>query len=180
MDYIKDRDFPGVKHFDPDYPRSNGVIATKDNRIISWSILSANVLKLETADTEQCYLLYIDKWTQEAIDELKKYQYSNQAGRKRYTRSSEERMALLEINLSNLTVRVEDELKTLEKSYADFQIAPEDKKRIQFNAFVRKRILVESLRNRIINIEKELIPLKLEIQYPTRNYGFGTSSNMSW
>jgi len=165
-EYIKEN-LPGIKLYDRNYPRSEGVLATKDGRIIYWTVMSENVLQLETADVEQCYLLYIDKWTQEAIDELRKYQYSNQAGRKVHTSINSDRIRILESSIAKIQNQVDDELKRLEQFFNDYQSASEEKKEALKTSVEHQRRFVESLQERTMKMKQALLPLKLQMQYPT-------------
>ena len=165
-DYIKDN-LPGVKLYDRDFPRSKGVIATKDSRIIYWTVMSEHVLQLETANVEICFLLYLDKWTQEAVDELKKYQYSNQAGSKTHTSINSERIQVLENSILKIKNQIDHELKKLEQFYNDYQSATENQQKALKAAVDHQRMFVESLKKRMMNMEQALFPLKLQMQYPT-------------
>jgi len=166
-DFLKEENIHGVEIYDRNYFGYKGVIATKDQRIIYWDLMSQNVLRLETADLEQCFLLYVDEWSQKAIDSLKEYQYSQQAGRKRYTPSDEEIISSYEQAKGQFMARIESERKALRELYANYENAKGDEKNTLLREVSRKRASIESMEIRLTEMDRKLKPLKLEVEFPT-------------
>lgn len=59
-DYLTANNYPGERGFilwDRDQNARDGVIVTGKGKVIFWQVMSPLLLRLETSDTEQCYLL---------------------------------------------------------------------------------------------------------------------------
>jgi hypothetical protein len=166
-DFLKEENIHGVEIYDRNFFGYKGVIATNDERIIYWDLMSENVLRLETADLEQCFLLYIDEWSQKALDSLKEYQYSQQAGRKRYTPSDEEIISSYEKAKDQLQARIESETEGLRELYSNYEVATGDEKKAMLREVSTKRAFIEHMEIRLTEMDRKLKPLKLEVEFPT-------------
>tara|TARA_B110000977_G_C10941489_1_gene441060 strand:- start:218 stop:967 length:750 start_codon:yes stop_codon:yes gene_type:complete len=166
-EYLKDQSLHGVEIYDRNFTQCDGVIATRDERIIFWNLMSQNVLHLETANHEHCYLLYLDKWSKKAIEELKKYQYSQQAGRKRYTPSIEETIQSYDQSKMQCHDMIEREMKALRELYSAYETASDDEKNALLREVSIKRSIIEHMEIQITEIDRRLKPLKLKAEFPT-------------
>tara|TARA_B110000977_G_C10886207_1_gene419514 strand:+ start:31 stop:780 length:750 start_codon:yes stop_codon:yes gene_type:complete len=166
-DFIEEQKLLGVEIYDRAFSSSRGIIATRDNEIIFWHLMSQNVLHLETSDLRQCYLLYLDEWSDQISSQLKKYQYSQQAGRKRYTPSDEEVISSYEQTKIQLLKRIESETEGLRELYSNYEAATGDEKKALLREVSRKRAFIEHMEIRLTDMDRKLKPLKLEVKFPT-------------
>ncbi len=164
-DFVKEQNLHDVEIFDRETWGRSGTIATKDHRIIYWSLMSDHVLRLETAEVEQCFLLYLDEWTQKRVDALKEYQYSNQAGYKRYTPTLDERIQSYESSLKSIRQTIERYETSLRELYPKYLSAVGEEKRALANAVVSQRRLLTNVLKRRSEMEIKLQPLQLEAKY---------------
>lgn len=169
-EFIEDQELLGIKIYDRAFSGSRGVIATRDNEIIFWNLMSYNVLHLETSNLKQCYLLYLDEWSDHLVSQLKKYQYSQQAGRKRYTPSDDEIISSHEKTTEQILARIESETKELRELFSKYEAASgEEKKSLLREVFIQ-RSFFEHLEVRLSGMNQQLKRLKLETEFPTPSH----------
>ena len=169
-EFIEDQKLLGVKIYDSTFSGSRGVIATRDNEIIFWNLMSYNVLHLETSNLKQCYLLYLDEWSDHLVSQLKKYQYSQQAGRKRYTPSDDEIISSHEKTTEQILARIESETKELRELFSKYEVASgEEKKSLLREVFIQ-RSFIEHLEIRLTDMNQKFKRLKLEAEFLIPRY----------
>ena len=169
-EFIEDQKLLGVKIYDSTFSGSRGVIATRDNEIIFWNLMSYNVLHLETSNLKQCYLLYLDEWSDHLVSQLKKYQYSQQAGRKRYTPSNDEIISSYEKTTEQILARIESETKELRELFSKYEAASgEEKKSLLREVFIQ-RSFIQHLEIRLTDMNQKFKRLKLEAEFLIPRY----------
>jgi len=55
--FLKEEDRPDIEIYDGNHNVCDGVIVTREGKVIFWNMLSPHVIRLETENTEGCYLV---------------------------------------------------------------------------------------------------------------------------
>ena len=167
QDFIEEQNLVGVEIYDRTIRNRSGIIATADKRIIFWTLLSHNVLRLETSDLKVCYLLYLDKWDKKRSDDLKQYMDSSNADKRTYTRSKEEEIKAIKAHKQSFLELIDAGMAELREAWKEFEEGPKEETNSLLQEVAKKRSSVELLQTRIIEIDRKLKPLELQAEFPT-------------
>lgn len=168
-DFLKDEGLSEIETYDSSYFSKRGVLVTNNEDVIFWNLMSANVLRLETSDLKQCYILYLDEWTESIARDWENYQKSSREGYTGKPPTAEQQLVSYEKSREQLKEKFDKQFVVLRRLKVDSKVATgKELKRLK-REFDSKRSFVEFMQHRLLKIDFKIASLRLDAEFPVES-----------